>query len=60
MVMNPSSQKNRGFSSIRYVNLEDAKWALNKLKDAQVKGKCCGVSPIQDNDNDKDDNICET
>ena len=60
MVINPSSQKNRGFAFIRYVNLEDAKRALTELKDAQVKGKCCGVSPSQDNDNDKDGNICET
>ena len=37
--MNPSLQKNKGFSFIRYVNLEDAKWVLAKLKDAQVKGK---------------------
>ena len=58
--MNPSSQKNRGFAFIRYVNLEDAKRALVELKDAQVKGKRCGVSPSQDNANDKDGNICET
>ena len=58
--MNPSSHKNRGFAFICYVNLEDAKQALTELKDAQVKGKRCGVSPSQDNDNDKDGNICET
>ena len=50
MVMNPSSQKNKGFAFIRYVNMEDAKRALAELKDAQVKGKHCGVSPSQDND----------
>ena len=58
--MNPSLQKNKGFSFIRYVNLEDAKWALAKLKDAQVKGKHCGVSPSQDNDTLYMGNICET
>ena len=55
MLMNPSSQNNRGFAFIHYVNLEDA-----KPKDAQVKGKRCGVSPSQDNDTLYMDNICET
>ena len=50
MVLNPSSQKNRGFAFICYMNLEDAKRALAELKDAQVKGKHRGVSPSQDND----------
>ena len=48
MLMNPSSQKNRGFAFIRHVNLEDAKRALDKLKDVQVKGKRCDVSPSQE------------
>ena len=60
MLMNPSSQKNRRFYFIRYVNLEDAKQALAELKDAQVKGKHCGVSQIQDNDTLYMGNICET
>ena len=47
MVMNPSSQKNKGFAFIRYVNMEDAKRALAELKDAQVKGKHCDMSPSQ-------------
>ena len=60
MLMNPSSQKNRGFAFICYVNLEDAKRDLAELKDAQVKGKHCGVSPSQDNDTLYMGNICET
>ena len=58
--MNPSSQKNGGFYFTCYVNQEDAKQALAELKDAQVKGKHCGVSPSQDNDTLYMGNICET
>jgi RNA recognition motif-containing protein len=60
MVMNPSLQKNKGFAFIHYLNLEDPKRALAELKDAQVKGKRCGVSPSQDNDTLYMGNICET
>ena len=41
-------KKNRGFAFIRHVNMEDAKRALAELKDAQVKGKSCDVSPSQE------------
>ena len=41
MVMNPSSQKNRGFAFIHYVNLEDEKQALDELKDALYMGNIC-------------------
>ena len=34
------------------LNLGDAKLALVELKDAQVKGKRCGMSPSQDNVNE--------
>ena len=34
------------------LNLGDAKLALTELKDAQVKGKRCGMSPSQDNVNE--------
>jgi RNA recognition motif-containing protein len=60
MSKNPVSQKNRGFSFIRYETIEVAKRALIELKDAQVKDKCCGVSPSQDNDTLYLENICKT
>lgn len=60
MSKNPVSQKNRGFAFIRYEAVEDAKRALTELKDTQVKGKRCGVSPSQDNDTLYMGNICKT
>lgn len=60
LMMNPQTHKNKGFAFIRYASVEHAKRACSELKNPQVKGKVCGVSPSQDNDTLFLGNICKT
>lgn len=60
LMMNPQTQKNKGFAFIRYATVDQAKRAVTELKNPQVKGKLCGVSPSQDNDTLFLGNICKT
>jgi RNA recognition motif-containing protein len=60
LMMNPQTQKNKGFAFIRYATVEQAKRACTELKNPQVKGKVCGVSPSQDSDTLFLGNICKT
>eukprot|EP00253_Pinus_taeda_P003994 PITA_03994 len=60
LMMNPQTQKNKGFAFIRYAAVDQAKRACTELKNPQVKGKVCGVSPSEDSDTLFLGNICQT
>jgi RNA recognition motif-containing protein len=60
LMMNAQTQKNKGFAFIRYATVEQAKRACTELKNPQVNGKVCGISPSQDNDTLFLGNICKT
>ncbi|KAH9305218.1 hypothetical protein KI387_009622, partial [Taxus chinensis] len=60
LMMNPQTHKNKGFAFIRYASVDQAKRACSELKNPQVKGKVCGVSPSQDNDTLFLGNVCKT
>uniref|UniRef100_A0A0C9S532 TSA: Wollemia nobilis Ref_Wollemi_Transcript_13398_3140 transcribed RNA sequence n=1 Tax=Wollemia nobilis TaxID=56998 RepID=A0A0C9S532_9CONI len=60
LMMNPQTHKNKGFAFIRYASVDQAKRACADLKNPQVKGKICGVSPSQDNDTLFVGNVCKT
>eukprot|EP00253_Pinus_taeda_P025761 PITA_25761 len=60
LTMNPQTQKNKGFAFIRYASVDQAKRACTELKNPQVKGKVCGVSPSEDSDTLFLGNICKT
>ncbi|XP_031482665.1 uncharacterized protein LOC116252498 isoform X1 [Nymphaea colorata] len=60
LMMNPLTKKNKGFAFLRFATVEQAKRAVEELKNPVVNGKQCGVSPSQDSDTLFVGNICKT
>lgn len=60
LLMNPMTNKNKGFAFIRFATVEQARRALNELKRPMINGKQCGVAPSQDSDTLFVGNICKT
>ncbi|MFS7985590.1 putative RNA recognition motif domain, nucleotide-binding alpha-beta plait domain superfamily [Helianthus anomalus] len=60
LLMNPMTNKNKGFAFIRFATVEQARRALNDFKRPTIKGKQCGVAPSQDSDTLFVGNICKT
>ncbi|KAL7120913.1 hypothetical protein ACP275_02G150600 [Erythranthe tilingii] len=60
LMMNPLTQKNKGFAFLRFATVEQAKRACAQLKNPVVHGKQCGVTPSQDSDTLFLGNICRT
>ncbi|KAL2460937.1 RNA-binding (RRM/RBD/RNP motif) family protein [Abeliophyllum distichum] len=60
LMMNPQTKKNKGFAFLRFATVEQAKRAFTELKNPLVRGKQCGVTPIQDSDTLFLGNICRT
>ncbi|KAI3810290.1 hypothetical protein L1987_19901 [Smallanthus sonchifolius] len=60
LLMNPMTNKNKGFAFIRFATVEQARCALNDLKRPTINGKQCGVAPSQDSDTLFVGNICKT
>ncbi|CAI9260178.1 unnamed protein product [Lactuca saligna] len=60
LLMNPMTNKNKGFAFIRFSTVEQARRALNELKRPMINGKQCGVAPSQDSDTLFVGNICKT
>ncbi|KAL8237545.1 hypothetical protein R6Q59_018626 [Mikania micrantha] len=60
LLMNPMTNKNKGFAFIRFSTVEQARRALNDLKRPTINGKQCGVAPSQDSDTLFVGNICKT
>ncbi|XP_042059853.1 uncharacterized protein LOC121804398 isoform X1 [Salvia splendens] len=60
LMMNPQTQKNKGFAFLRFATVEQARRACVGLKNPVVCGKQCGVTPSQDNDTLFLGNICRT
>ncbi|XP_058084485.1 uncharacterized protein LOC131232267 isoform X2 [Magnolia sinica] len=61
IVKHPTTQKSKGFAFVRYATTEQAKKALDELKDGtEVKGKLVRVSASLDNDTLYMGNICKT
>ncbi|XP_068637678.1 uncharacterized protein [Aristolochia californica] len=56
----PGTQKNKGFAFLRFATVEQARRAVNELKNPMVNGKRCGVSPSQDSDTLFVGNICKS
>jgi RNA recognition motif-containing protein len=48
-MMNAQTHRNKGFAFIHYAIVDQAKCSCTELKNPQVNGKVCGVSPRQDN-----------
>ncbi|XP_071725677.1 uncharacterized protein [Rutidosis leptorrhynchoides] len=60
LLMNPLTNKNKGFAFIRFATVEQARRALNDFKRPTINGKQCGVAPSQDSDTLFVGNICKT
>ncbi|GAU20237.1 hypothetical protein TSUD_353010 [Trifolium subterraneum] len=60
LMMNPQTKKNKGFAFLRFENVEQAKRAVEELKNPVINGKQCGVTPSQDSDTLYLGNICKT
>ncbi|XP_076917796.1 uncharacterized protein LOC143577985 [Bidens hawaiensis] len=60
LLMNPMTNKNKGFAFIRFATVEQARRALNDFKHPMINGKQCGVAPSQDSDTLFVGNICKT
>ncbi|OUZ99610.1 RNA recognition motif domain [Macleaya cordata] len=60
LMKNPLTQKNKGFAFLRFATVEQAKRAVNELKNPVVNGKQFGVAPSQDSDTLFVGNICKT
>nr|GEW46232.1 heterogeneous nuclear ribonucleoprotein Q-like [Tanacetum cinerariifolium] len=60
LLMNPMTNKNKGFAFIRFATVEQARRALTDFKRPTIKGKQCGVAPSQDSDTLFVGNICKT
>lgn len=60
LLMNPMTNKNKGFAFIRFATVEQARRALNDLKRPTINGKQCGVAPSQDSDTLFVGNICKS
>nr|XP_043619124.1 heterogeneous nuclear ribonucleoprotein Q-like isoform X2 [Erigeron canadensis] len=60
LLMNPMTNKNKGFAFIRFATVEQARRALNDFKRPTINGKQCGVAPSQDSDTLFVGNICKT
>ncbi|KAG9130608.1 hypothetical protein Leryth_011859 [Lithospermum erythrorhizon] len=60
LMMNPQTNKNKGFAFLRFATIDQAKRACTELKNTMVNGKQCGVSPSQDSDTLFLGNICKT
>ncbi|CAI0548365.1 unnamed protein product [Linum tenue] len=60
LMMNPQTKKNKGFAFLRFSSVEQAKRAVNELKNPVINGKHCGVSPSKDSDTLFLGNICKT
>ncbi|KAI3770158.1 hypothetical protein L6452_01281 [Arctium lappa] len=60
LLMNPMTNKNKGFAFIRFATVEQARRALNELKRPMINGKQCGVAPSQDSDTLFVGNICKS
>ncbi|KAF8379967.1 hypothetical protein HHK36_027433 [Tetracentron sinense] len=59
LVMNPYSQKNKGFAFVRFATVEQAKRAASE-KFTLVRGKVCGVTRNNDNETLYLGNVCTT
>ncbi|KAK8951747.1 Polyadenylate-binding protein RBP47B [Platanthera zijinensis] len=60
LLMNPHTKKNKGFAFLRFATVEQAKRAVNELKNPIINGKQCGVAQSQDSDTLFLGNICKT
>ncbi|KAK4267970.1 hypothetical protein QN277_024683 [Acacia crassicarpa] len=60
LMMNPQTEKNKGFAFLRFATVEQAKRAVTELKNPVINGKQCGVTPSQDSDTLFLGNICKT
>ncbi|XP_017226670.1 uncharacterized protein LOC108202669 isoform X2 [Daucus carota subsp. sativus] len=59
LMMNPQTNKNKGFAFLRFATVEQAKRACSDLKNPVVNGKKCGVTQSQDSDTLFLGNICK-
>ncbi|KAL6517431.1 hypothetical protein OROMI_033132 [Orobanche minor] len=59
LMMNPQTKKNKGFALLRFENMEQAKRAVEELKNPVINRKQCGVTPSQDSDTLYFGNICK-
>lgn len=60
LLMNPLTQKNKGFAFIRFATVDQSRRALIELKRPVINGKQCGVAPSQDSDTLFVGNICKS
>ncbi|GKA30845.1 heterogeneous nuclear ribonucleoprotein Q-like protein [Tanacetum coccineum] len=60
LLMNPMTNKNKGFAFIRFATVEQARRALTDFKRPTIKGKQCGVALSQDSDTLFVGIICKT
>uniref|UniRef100_A0A0D6QY14 RRM domain-containing protein n=1 Tax=Araucaria cunninghamii TaxID=56994 RepID=A0A0D6QY14_ARACU len=60
LLRNPLTNKNKGFAFVRFATTEQAKRAVDEMKNPVIRGKRCGVAPSEDNDTLFLGNICKT
>ncbi|GAA0173891.1 RNA metabolism protein [Lithospermum erythrorhizon] len=60
LMMNPQTNKNKGFAFLRFATVNQAKRACTEMKNPMVNGKQCGVTPSHDSDTLFIGNICKT
>ncbi|KAH9307687.1 hypothetical protein KI387_035598, partial [Taxus chinensis] len=60
LLRNPLTNKNKGFAFVGFATTEEAKRAVDELKNVVIRGKRVGVAPSEDNDTLFLGNICRT